>query len=148
MNGPASIVMYLEKGSSKELFTERMTYDGAHEKARELASKGYEVIAVLDADHAAERQAVLKPEGGLAEGAHLHSFLGDTVRRFRQDYPGVPRESALEVISLLCTLVLEGESDLQSALLDEIHAPGPIGRADWRQHMRTAIANRRPDGAS
>lgn len=145
MKGPDSVVMYLEKASPKELFTEVMTYDGANEKARELASKGYEVIAVLTAEHAAERQVMLKPDGGLTEDAHLRSLLRDITRRFRQDYPGVERGTAMEVISLLCTLVLEGETDLQSALLDEIHAPALLGTADWRQDMRISIANRRSE---
>lgn len=137
--------MYLEKGGSRELFTQEMTKTGADWAAKKLDREGYEVIAVITAEHAAERKAMFRPDGSLAEGAHLHAFLGDVVSRFRRDYPGVPRESALEVVSLLCTLVLEGEKDLQSALLDEVHAPTPAGGADWRQDMLTAIANRNPE---
>lgn len=148
MTGPDSVVMYLKKGSSKELLTEAMTYDGANDKARELTEKGYEVIAVITAEHAAERKVMFRPDDALIEGAHLHAFLSDVVRRFRQDYPGIPRESALEAVSLLCTLVLEGEKDLQSALLDEVHAPTPVGGADWRQDMRMAISNRNPEGVA
>lgn len=139
------VVMYLERDGSRELFTQEMTKAGADWAAKKLDREGYEVIAVITAEHAAERKAMFHPDGGLTEGAHLHALLGDIVRRFRQDYPGVPRESALEVVSLLCTLVLEGEKDLQSALLDEVHAPTPAGGADWRQDMLAAIASRNPE---
>ena len=148
MSGPDSVVMYRKKGSSKELFTEAMTSAGAELAAGKLDRAGFEVIAPLTAEHAAERKVMLNPDGGLIEGAHLHAFLSDTVRRFRQDYPGVSRESALEVVSLLCTLALEGESDLQAALLDEVHAQTPAGGADWRQDMLISISNRNQEGAA
>jgi len=138
--------MFLGKDSPTEMFSLPMTHDGAQWAAKKLERDGYKVMAVVTAEHAAERQAMLEPGGGLKEGAHLHSFLSDIVKRFRQDYPGVPKESALEVISLLCTLYLEGEADLQSALLDEVHAAMPVGVFDWRKHMQMAIANRRPEG--
>lgn len=146
MTDKDSVVLYLEKGDPAERFSRPMTYDSANERAREMTSQGYEVIAIITAEHAAERQAMLKPGGGLTPGAHLHTFLGDIVRRFRQDYPDVPRESVLEVISLLCTLSLEGAVDLQSALLDEIHTQPNPGSGDWRQHMQYSILNRRPKG--
>jgi hypothetical protein len=135
-------VMYLEKGGSKELFTAPLTYEGAAQTARRLDGEGYEVIATLTAEHAIERQATIGQAGQVIPGSHLVTLLGDIVRRFRQDYPGVQRETALEVVSLLCTLALEGETDLQSALSDEVHAPSPAEAVKWRQDMLLSILNR------
>lgn len=141
-------VMYLEKGSAREKFSAPLTFQGAEWAARKMANEGFEVIAVVTSEHAAERRAAAErnEDGGPIPGAHLITFLNDIVRRFRQDYPGVQRESALEAISLLCTLSLEGEKDLQNALLDEIHSPGLSGDNKWRMDMQIAISNRRPEG--
>ena len=140
--------MYLENGNPKELFSDPLTYEGAWQHARNMADDGYEVIAVVTVEHAAERKAMLKPGGGLLPGAHLTAFVNDIIRRFRQDYPGVPRESALEAISLLCKASQrDPESrNLQKTLLDEIHEIHDSTREQWRQDMRVAIANRRPEG--
>lgn len=138
-------VMYLEEG--REKFTLPLTHEGAEWSARKLANDGYEVIAVVTSEHAAERRAVARGEdGGLTSGAHLTLLLNDVVRRFQQDYPKVRRESALEAVSLLCTLSLEGERDLQGALLDEVHRPDLPEGIRWREDIRISIANRRPEG--
>lgn len=144
----ADVVMYLEKGGSEELFTQEMAHEDAKQAAGKLDREGYEVIAIITAEHAAERKAAAgrDRDGGSIPGTHLTALLDDVVRRFRQDYPKVRRESALEVVSLLCTLSLEGETDLQTALLDEVHAPGPAGSDPWRRDMVISIANRRPEG--
>lgn len=142
-------VMYLEKGDSKELFSQPMTYEGVEWAARKLSREGFDVIAIVTAEHAAERRerTIQNGTGGILPGAHLTAFVNDIVRRFRRDYPGVPRESALEVIGMLCKLSQQAPEvrDLQTALLNEIH---DLGASDdkWRLDMRIAIANRRPEG--
>lgn len=147
MSNVDSVVMYLEKGDPTERFTQPMTHDGAKWAAKKLSSDGYEVIAIVTAEHAAERQSA-GATGQPIEGAHLVVLLDDIVERFTRDYPGVPRESALEVVRLLCTLSLEGDGDenLQAALMDEIHMQPLIRSGGWRQDVRIAIANRRPQG--
>lgn len=142
--------MYLERGTSKELFSQPMTFQGAEWAARKLVREGFDVLAVVTSEHAAERRAAAAQgeEGGMLPGAHLTAFVNDVVRRFRRDYPGVPRESALEVISLLCKMSQgdPGARSIQAALLNEIHDLGASDGSKWRQDMRMAIANRRPEG--
>lgn len=145
-----TVVMYLHPGESKERFTKAVTYRQANDRARELEAQGNTVIALITPEHAGERQSAAKPmekEGLSMTGVHLHQFLGETVRNFRKLYPGVSRESALEVTSLLCTALLKGDQNLQEALLDEIHSVQDFLREpSWHTDMRLAIANRRPEG--
>lgn len=139
--------MYSEKGLSGEKFSDPATFEDATQHANGMAADGYEVIAIVTVEHAAERKKIIAQDGSPIPGAHLIALLNDIVRRFRRDY-SVSRESALEAVSLLCTLSLEGATDLQTALLDEIHTSGPPGTEKWRQDMRIAIANRQARGAS
>lgn len=137
-------VMYLKEG--KEAFSLPMTHQDAEWSARKLSRDGYEVVAIVTSEHAQDRMDLAAQGGALAPGAHLLILLNDVARRFQQDYPKVRRESALEAVSLLCTLSLEGEADLQGALLDEVHTPDLPGSGRWREDIRMAIANRRPEG--
>lgn len=136
-------VLYTEKGASEELFSQPSSYDDAKWCAGYLERKGYAVVAVITAEHAEERKHA--GQSGQIEGAHLRSLLNDIVQRFGDTYPGATRETALEAVRFLCGLELGGEKDLQAALLNEIHAPAPLGSADWRTDMQFSIRSREPE---
>ncbi len=58
MSEQTSVIMYSEKGGSEELFSDPLTYEDAGSHAREMAADGWEVIAIVTVEHAAERKAV------------------------------------------------------------------------------------------
>lgn len=147
MSNGQYVVLFSERGGSQEFFSQPMTYDGAKWAAGYFERQGRTVIAVVTTEHAEERKRAAQP-GPEIEGAHLRELLDDIVQRFDGDYPGVSRETALRAISFLCGLVLNGERDLQAALLNEIHTQAPLGLADWRTDMQFSIRNRRPEGGS
>lgn len=139
------VVMYSEKGSSAELFSQPGSYEDAKWSAGYFERQGYEVIAVITAEHAQERKGARESHGEI-EGSHLWDLLDSIVDRFTRNYPGVARKTALEAVVRLCTWELQGEKGLQAALLDEIHRPVQPGVADWRTDMQFSIRNRRPEG--
>lgn len=147
---PDVVVLYTERGSSEEKFTGILTYEEGLRRAEELERGGGTVHALITPEHAKERQSAMKPveKGGVSmDGVHLHQFLNETVRNFRKFYPGVSRETALEVTRFLCVSLLDGEEDLQAALLEAVHDGRPIAGPDWRTEMLVSITNRRPEGS-
>lgn len=143
------VVLYLPKDDSYiEQFTGVLTHEEGLRRAEELEASGHEVLSLVTPEHAKERQSAMKTvekEGVSMDGVHLHQFLHETVRNFRKFYPGASREAALEVTRLLCGNLLDGEEDLQTVLLDEIHNGHPIISSDgpnWRTEILMIIANR------
>jgi cytochrome P450 len=136
--------MYVRPGDATELFSEPLPDAKASERAFKLETQGFEVIALITPEHAAERQAV--QQGLLSQGgAHLDRFVNETVRQLWRIYPGVSREAALEAAIFILTLAAGGRANLQDALLDEVHSVTITGTPDWRNEIRLAIANRGPE---
>lgn len=134
--------MYLERGGLCELFIQEMIYEGVKWVVGKLDCEGYEVIVVMMVEYVVEWQVMICLDGSLIEGVYLYVFLGDVVSRFWCDYLGVFWESVLEVVSLFCMLVLEGEKDFQLVLLDEVYVLIFVGGVDWCQDMLMVIVSR------